>query len=589
VSPWARPRARPSRRVVSRGAIAALVPVLWVLSLPGVDLTWTSGFGLLTALPVLWWLAVAAAVVPYLLAAFDPRCPTWILGLHQAGLVLLLFGTTSAVYPAPRFPWTYKHLGVVEHVLSTGGLDRSLDIYNNWPGLFLLAAGVHEATGLPLLAMARWAEPVFGLLFSAGLWWAVRALTRDRRVVAVTVLVFTLANWIAQNYFSPQALAFVLALFFLGVVLRVVPLRDGDGRIVLRRPVAHLLRLPEPEPAPGEGRPPDRRALAVAVLLFTAIVVTHQLTPLAVLLQLAALAAVARVRHRWLFAVCAALEAGWLTFSLGYVSEHWNLFSPGLVTPSDGLPVLAPALPGMALMHLAPTLLVGLVGLAAMAATAHGLMRSTAPVVPAALAVVSPVLLAVQSYGGEGVLRVYLYGLPWLSYLIGERLVAVCGRGRIRTGLAAAGVGVTAALSLASMLGSELGVQVDPGDVAASRWFEGRTPAGAYPVTVTEAGFPLLLTAGYPGHLRAAVVVRPAGGAPLGSPSALLQRARAVFAAQGPGGYLAITASQYTFARMHGLATPQELDRVAEAVVSSPDYRVVRREGRDLLARYVGP
>jgi hypothetical protein len=549
-----------------------------------------SGWGLLTAVPGTWWLA-AASTVPYLVAALQARCPTWILCIYHAALLAVLFGTTSATYPVPRFAWTYKHVGVVEHMLATGTVDRAIDIYNNWPGFFLAAAGASRLTGVGPLGLAQWAEPFFAALTSAALVFAVRGLTRDRRVVWVALLVFTLGNWVAQNYFAPQALAMVLALLFLGGVVRWLPVCDAAGRPVPRRLTAVLLRgRPLAPLARGRRRVPAW-GLPLTTVAYAGVVATHQLTPIALLTQVVVLAFLVKVRRPWLIGVWILMEAAWVAYAWNFVESRWSLFAPdGLATPTSAA-TLVPSLPGVSVAHRMPSVLVAVVGLLALCAFGWRYARRSIDVVPLALAGAPPLLVLVQSYGGEGVFRTYLYALPWLSYLIAVLVVDVCAGRRWRRWLLAALIAPLTALTLLATLGAELECYVPEQDVAASRWFETNTPTGSYVVRLDGASVPLLVTANYPAHMRPSQALNQWQGFTPGKtpPTVVLRLARAAFARNGPRGYFVMTEEQRTFSRVYGQASQAQLDELAAAISSSADYRVVYRQGRDVIAKYVGP
>jgi hypothetical protein len=564
--------------------------LLWAVSVPLVDLSAMSGWGLLTAVPVTWWLA-AASTVPYLVAALQGRCPTWILCMYHAALLAVLFGTTSATYPVPRFTWTYKHVGVVEHMLATGELDRTIDIYNNWPGFFIVAAGVHRLTGVSPLDLAQWSEPFFAALISAALVFAVRGLTRDRRVVWVTLLVFTLGNWVAQNYFAPQALAMVIALLFLGCVLRWLLVLDPAGGPAPRWLTAALLRGRGPAPLARKRRPVPAWGLLVATLVFAGIVVTHQLTPIALLMQVVALALLVKVQRLWVIGLWILMEAAWVAYAWEFIQSRWSIFAPdGLATPISKA-TLVPSLPGVTVGQSVPNAVMGVVGLFAACAFAWRYARRSAEVVAAALAAAPPLLMAVQSYGGEGLFRSYLYALPWLSYLVAVLAVGVWSGRWWRRWLQATLTAALTALTLLATLGSELLVYVPEQDVAASRWFLANTPKGSYAVRFDGASVPLQVTENYPEHMHPSPALNEMPGFTPGRTSTqkLLQLARTAFAENGPGGYFAMTEQQHTFSRVWGQASPTQLNDFVAAISYSKDYRVVYRRGRNVIAKYVGP
>jgi hypothetical protein len=583
--------ARSSRTLtVIHACLAVSAFLLWGISLPLVDLSALSGWGMLSAVPLTWWFAVAS-MVPYLIGALQGRCPTWVLCTYHAALLAVLFGTTAATYRTPRFPWTYKHVGVVEHMLATGQVDRSIDIYNNWPGFFLAAAFVSRFTGVSTLDLARWAEPCFALMVSGALVFAVHGVTRDRRLVWVTLLVFTLGNWVGQNYFAPQALATVFALLFLGGVVRWLPIRDPSDRPVPRRLVAVLNRHGQPAQLAVSPRRPPVWGLPLATVLFAGVVVTHQLTPVAVLMQILLLAVLVRVRRPWVILVWIILEVAWVARAWTFVSSRWSIFAPdGIATPESAARLI-PSLPGVDLVSKTPMALVGIMCLLAGSAFIwRYLRRRSLEVVAFAFAAAPPLLVPVQSYGGEGLFRAYLYALPWIAYLVARMVLAVWSDVTWTRWVLTACVSGVTCVSLCAMLGSELVVHVPEQDVTASQWFETNTPEGSYAVQLAGAGVPLLVTENYPRHLHPPVALNETrefnpGRTPTRT---LLALARRAFDENGPGGYFVMTEEQYTYSRVYGQASQEQIQALVAAISTSAEYRVVYHKHRNLIAEYLG-
>ena len=55
------------------------------------------------------------------------------MALHAVAMVVMLYAIAPLVYPESRYPWFYKTVGVVQYVNAHGQLNRSIDIYQNWP------------------------------------------------------------------------------------------------------------------------------------------------------------------------------------------------------------------------------------------------------------------------------------------------------------------------------------------------------------------------------------------------------------------------------------------------------------------------
>lgn len=572
--------------------------ICWLASLPQVDPAKINGWGLLPTLAAPWWIALLLASVPHLMAALDPAVPRWVLVAYRALLILVLLGTTAAVYDVPRYPWTYKHLGVVEYLLVNHTVDRTIDIYHNWPGFFALAAGLSALTNISPLDMARWAEPIFCFATVSALVFAARALVSNRRVLAVAPLVFILGSWTGANYFSPQAFAMVLALVFLGIFLRVIPVRLDTGEFVLRSSPARLLRdrrqLPVLSAGEGFTHLPPRAGWLAATVVWISLVVSHQLTPYALLAVMAALFVLVKFRHIWLLAVWAAIALGWTALALPFLtSQRLALVqsdpTSGLAPPTT---LIKPVLPGMDQTGAASGVLIVVLPVAVAALVAWRLLRRReAFLIPGVLAFGPALVLLVQNYGGEALYRVYLYGLPWYSLLIAIVVVEAWDRRRLWRASLVGGVLALSALSLTAGLGQEIDYYVAPGDVRASEWFERIAEPDSFIITLTGLGFPLHMTEDY----ATASSYPPSLDSIYGGERPLAEGNDRIFdlfpqlkdRLKAPG-YLALTNAQQTYARAYGRIDPAQWSSLVSELRSRPDFRIVYERDGVLIARYLG-
>ncbi len=69
------------------------------------------------------------------------------------------------------------------------------------------------------LSYAAWGPVFFNLLWLPALLFIFHTATEDRRLSWLAVWFFYLGNWIGQDYFSPQALAYFLYLVVLAICL----------------------------------------------------------------------------------------------------------------------------------------------------------------------------------------------------------------------------------------------------------------------------------------------------------------------------------------------------------------------------------
>jgi hypothetical protein len=613
---------RPQRPLAAGRALAhphaatalALAPVvgalaLWGASLGHVDAGAVSGYGLLTGLPPAYYAALALLTVGFGVYASLERPRTAVMATYVGALVAILHATTAIVYPEPRYMWTYKHIGVIDYLASHGSPDRSIDIYNNWPGFFGLNAWFSKVAGVDPMSYAAWAQPAFELAFVAAVVFALRGLTRDSRLVWTGAWLFVVANWIGQDYLAPQAFAFLLSLVIVALVLRCAPWAKPPrfapawtavsltNRLAVRMLGNRVLQPHESAPQPL----PARAALIAGGLMYVAVVVSHQLSPLILISSVAVLIATTRRPPAWVLVAMVVVEVWWVSLGYGFISEHFKLLEFDFAASARS--GLGAGLPGVALgANLARA---GIIGMALLALC--GLVRRIRGGhldASAAGLVVAPLLVVLfQNYGGEGPLRVYMFALPFLAFFVAA-WARPSARARTAVGRSWRLIAVTAAIGTATLFGyfgQEPVNYVTHDDVAVSRWYLDHTPPNAGIVQVAPS-FPDRLDANYVNHLGEPRSLLGAPGAPQGvfvsahmpvcNPTCGLlvgERLRGFMHADGARShYLLITPSALRYARYYGLTDPVALGRFTRAVLASPDFQLVYRHGDGYVFRYLG-
>jgi hypothetical protein len=614
------------------GALAA-----WGESLTHTDLALISGYGLLPALPVTYYVALAAVGVGFVVALATRSAP-WLLAVYVLVLVVVLHATTPLLYAEPRYAWTYNHLGVTEYMAHFGRTYRALDLYQNWPAFFALAAMLERVSGVSLIAMAPWAEVFFEAAYVAAVVFLVRGVTRDARVVWTTAWLFVLANWLGQDYFAPQSFAYLLSLVLVGLCVRCAPCVRGGGGGELHTLSAHSSDPSSPrarraerwwqwiarrragrtEPWVDDGDTAPLRpatALLVGGVLFAAIVTSHQLSPLLCIAALGAFALTTR-RLSWKPLVAmVALELAWVAAAWPLIASKYHVleFSPlerPVSTGGNG----AWALPGLATSALAARASVAIVCLLAAFALWRR-WRASRFDLPLIAIVLAPLLVVpVQPYNGEGVFRVYLFALPWLCFLAATLLVPRCatvgagassGRKRWRShalGRALGALGRVLPLALATALlggtlmfayfGRELIDYISPQDVAVERWYERHAPPGSA-VVYLAPNVPSRLSYRYAdkqvwaGSFSPSLTEDPLfRGQALGAGSmpALEAKLRGL---QATRAYLMIGPSETNYVSAEGLLPPGSAAGLTLALEDSSDFRLVARDGQALLFRWM--
>ena len=396
------------------GVVGALA--LWGISLGTIHVRDITDLGLVSVMPPLSFVALAILVLGFA-NALARRSPTPVLLAHVLAAVFMLYGLPALVEEAPRFFVAWRHVGVVENLARTGLIDPSIDAYLNWAGFFSLVLLWWQGAGLSsAMDLVPWAPVVFMGTYLAPLVLIGRQATENPQVVWLGVWIFLLANWVGQDYLSPQAFAFLLYLSILGLTLR--GLRKGPptrllglGRFFARR--ASQLAEPRSLAVPYSG---------LVILLFAAAVFSHQLTPVAIVALFVGLACTAIPALRGMTVLMALLLGAWLSyFAITYVTGH----VAGVLEPIGSVESTVAANVGDRLRGSPEHLIVVVVrivltfSLWALAAlgTALAFRRGHRDLTLPFLAALPFGLILLQTYGGEILLRAFLFGLPFVTFL----------------------------------------------------------------------------------------------------------------------------------------------------------------------------
>lgn len=411
-------------------AVAGLVSLaLAVGAASTVSMPVDSDLGLVAVLPYPFWAGVLILNVAFVVAlrgdAAGPARRPVMIGLIVV-LVLMLFGTAAFATDVPRGEIAFRHLGIADALSRTHGIDPTIDGYFNWPGFFALLATVLQATGLDPVALALWAPVV-----NMGLWLTALAvvtgyLTRDPRRRWLALWLFCLGNWQDQDYLSPQAFGFFLHLVVIALLLGPLAAKAPAFRGFRPADLATWWR----GRSPAEPRTGYRvGALVITLLLVVVIAASHQLTPFMVLIAITALTLSGRVWPSRLPLITIIVLTLWLAYpASAYLSGHPPLADAGLeaATEANVLDRVRGSDGHVLVVQVRAILTLVLWALAA-AGAVRDWRRGRLDIRVVLLAVTPLLLFPAQVYGGEMLIRVSLFALPFIALQAGSILLPADG------------------------------------------------------------------------------------------------------------------------------------------------------------------
>jgi hypothetical protein len=567
-----RRRSRTSARRTLLGM--SLAAVLWVGGTYHLDVSAMTDTGLLSILRPAAYLSLAVLLGCFCAEMASPRPATWRLAAPVVGLVTAIHGTPALLYGTLRYSWAWKHLGIIDFIHRHGEVDpavHTLGVYHNWPGFFALNSAWTDLFGLSGSApYARWWPLLANLAAIPALLYVFRGLRggANRRTSWLAIMIFFVSNWIGQDYFSPQSLSFLLYLVVIGVVLQFTgtELRE-TSRI--------------------GGTWPRRWSVAVALLASAAIITSHQVTPMVLLLSLVALSVTRQARAAKIAGGVVLLALVWST------TGAWDFLSGNVASLVEGLgqPVAnadqnlvdqTRLSSGQALVSNMGRVTLVIVALLAVWGIVRELRRRRVDGAGLALLAAPGMLLFANTFGGEIVFRSYLFALPLLSWYAALALwpaIDTAGRAvsqRQATVRGAVAVMLTGAL-LAGFLfgyyGKDAYYTFSRHEIAASAYVLDHAPPRTLLVTVT---------ANYPGQWEnyerltyvpiasePASTWRRVAKDPVGVMSGWLS------GSEYADGYILLTRSQEREVESTGVLPPGSIARFRRALETSPRFRTV--------------
>ncbi|MEV4257441.1 hypothetical protein AB0J52_30155 [Spirillospora sp. NPDC049652] len=440
--PLQRLPAVPDRRMtLAAAALLVFGTALFWSPLRHVDLDAMDGFGLVGVLPGATLAGAAVIVLSFMLTLALPRPHRVLLAAQILVLIATLHGVAQALEPEARFPTAWQTAGFIEYIERTHTVAWDLDARFSTAGFFAFAAFLLKAAGQhDISPVLKWAPPLTDLLYLVPYLLILRVLRATWRAKWFAAWLFIAANWVGQDYLSPQAFAYLLYLFFVAILVNWFRHHDETTRRAGRRRSPDTARrtgglwrlynwLFGPKD-PGELPAPQasvRDRTVLLCLLFLLVVVgtaAHQLTPFLMTASCAGLVLVRRCSLRGLPFIAGVVYAAWVSFmTVGYWSSRKGELFGGLgnvfqnVQQSTGGRISQTSPQTADVQQLRILIAVAVVGLAVL-----GLLRRRARGIDDRVALVLLLVpfssFGLQNYGGEIALRIYFFMLPAACLLV---------------------------------------------------------------------------------------------------------------------------------------------------------------------------
>ena len=351
-------------------------------------------WGMLATLNPLWYVGLLLVLLGFVLG----RRSELTAGLAAVSVGLATTLTPALVYGAPREQTAAKQMQIVQYLLVHHHIHVTAGIYQAFSSLFAGVAafsqllGIHGMLGhMSLWGLATYWPVLLVLMRVAVLRFLFGRLlpTPARRWCAVMLVL--LVDSLGADYFSPQAVGYVMAV---GVV--ALAMNGLTPRPLSNRTTTFLLLLAGIAMAP-----------------------THELSPYMAAGALIVLALFSQA-PRWSWAPVAVPALLWAAIVHSAISQNFSFSS--LFNVSNFRPPVTVSTPGLHRMaiigtqsHVLLLALVILIVLGAIGFLTHA--RERWAWAYALCPIVGIALIAINPYGNEGIFRATLFAIPWMAVL----------------------------------------------------------------------------------------------------------------------------------------------------------------------------
>lgn len=413
--------------------------VLWWQSLPLIEPDNLDDYGLVAILPWQYWAAliILSAGFTASLSAVFPRGEVRAVSLFL--LIVMLHATPPIAYETLRYSWAWKHIGLVDFIQRHGEVDRTLPFltaYHNWPAFFWLTAKWADYTGWGPIELAnaiRFTSVLTNIFYAVVIGAISRLFTKDARHFWTGQWIFVCANWIGQDYYSPQAFTYALHLVILWLCLGPLMPQAALKKDGFVRGGAKGIRF---VPAP-----PERQLkvlwckiamIPLILILIAGVVASHQLTPLILTCSLIGLAIVTPLGYGYSMIVGLALSY-WIIYPAApftsiVIPKELAELGNTVGSISDRLVKTSMVTREMAVVVWAGRTLAGAVTVLAVIGWARRWWGDARDGSLLVLLVAPGFVLGLTSYGGEALFRIYFFSLPFLSFFAAAAFFPGFGR-----------------------------------------------------------------------------------------------------------------------------------------------------------------
>ena len=205
-------------------ALMAVAFVLWLFSsiqARGNITNDMSALGLFSILPWSFFVACSMLVISFFVTLRFVDKNRGVLLVAQTFLLIFFLNLTPAIVEGTaRFTTNYANFKAVDYITQTGTINPSQNWILNWPDFSILLSMFAQITTIPGEFILLTYPTVFNFLLLPALYVLFRTMSNNSTLAWVGTWFVFLGNWIGQDYFSMQSIAFLVAIIIIIILFK---------------------------------------------------------------------------------------------------------------------------------------------------------------------------------------------------------------------------------------------------------------------------------------------------------------------------------------------------------------------------------
>lgn len=180
------------------------------------------GLGLISSLPITYFFAAILVTISFLVTLHYDGKNKIFLYFELLLYICILYLPPILLEGTPRFNSVFMIGGEIDYIIRNSFLNPLLIRYHNWPGADIFGSIVIYFTGAKITSIFLYTPLITQIIYLPILLAIFNEILDTDKKIFMSLWLFYTMNWLNQDYFAPQNMAFLFYLLILFILIKYV-------------------------------------------------------------------------------------------------------------------------------------------------------------------------------------------------------------------------------------------------------------------------------------------------------------------------------------------------------------------------------